>query len=135
MKILVIDLENKEYSYIEDEKMRPLYIGGVGINTYLFYRYTDRKIDPMDEENNLFISSGAFAGTNISTASRCEVTALSPTGYFGTSNTGGGLGVAIKFCNIDSVWIKGKALSPVYLKIDEKGVLFRDARTLGQRYF
>ena len=130
MKILVIDLEKEDYSYIEDENLRSKYIGGVGLNSYLLYKHTDRTIDPFDEKNNLFFSSGALVGTNIPTASRCEATALSPTGYFGTSNSGGGLGAAIKFCNIDSLWIKGKASRPIYVKIDEKRVLFRDARDL-----
>jgi aldehyde:ferredoxin oxidoreductase len=83
MKILVIDLEKEAYSYIEDESLRPVYFGGVGLNSYLLFKYTDRKIDPLDDKNNLFISSGALVGTNIPTASRCEATALSPTGYWG----------------------------------------------------
>ena len=72
MKILVIDLEKEDYSYIEDENLRSKYIGGVGLNTYLLYSNTDRTIDPFDEKNNLFFSSGAFVGTNIPTASRCK---------------------------------------------------------------
>ncbi|MCX7966791.1 MAG: hypothetical protein N2596_09225, partial [Syntrophorhabdaceae bacterium] len=70
------------------------------------------------------------AGTTIPSASRCEITCLSPTGYFGTSNSGGGLGLGIKLCNIDTIWIKGRARHPVYLVIDEKGVTFKDARSL-----
>lgn len=130
MKILIIDIENKEFSFIEDEALRPVYFGGVGLNTYLLFKYTDGKIHPLDEKNHLFISSGAFSGTFIPSASRCEITSLSPTGYFGTSNSGGGLGLAIKLCNIDSIWIKGRAQHPIYLKVDEKGVQFKDAYDL-----
>ena len=133
MKILVIDLEKEDYSYIEDENLRSKYIGGVGLNTYLLYRNTDRTIDPFDEKNNLFFSSGAFVGTNIPTASRCEATSLSPTGYFGSSNSGGGLGAAIKFCGIDCVWVKGKSRTPVYVKIDGKGVIIRDGSEIWGR--
>ena len=130
MKTLVIDLEKEKYSYIEDEGLRPLYFGGVGLNSYLLFKHRVRNIDPMDGKNNLFISSGALVGTNIPTAARCEATALSPTGYFGTSNSGGGLGLAIKLCNIDSVWVKGKATHPLYLRVDENGVFFKDAKDL-----
>jgi aldehyde:ferredoxin oxidoreductase len=133
MKILVIDLEGKNYSYIEDESLRSQYIGGAGLNTYLLYKNIDRNIDPYDARNSLFFGSGAFVGTNIPTASRCEATALSPTGYFGTSNAGGKTGFAMKLCGIDSIWIKGKSEDPVYALVDEKGVAFKDASALWGR--
>jgi aldehyde:ferredoxin oxidoreductase len=127
MRILTIDLEKESFSYMEDNNLRSRYLGGVALNTYLLYQETQGVINPLDSENHLFISCGALAGTTIPAASRCEATALSPTGYFGTSNSGGGIGAAIKFCGIDCVWIKGKSPRPLYLVIDEKGVLFRDA--------
>lgn len=133
MKILVIDLDNTKHSYIEDEGLRIKYFGGVGLNTHLLYQSTDRKVDPFDEKNNLFISAGALVGTNIPTASRCEATALSPTGYFGTSNSGGMLGLAIKLCGIDAVWMKGRSHDPVYVRVDEKGISINDARDLWGR--
>jgi aldehyde:ferredoxin oxidoreductase len=127
MRILIIDLEKKEHTYLEDESLRQLYIGGVGLNTALLYKYIDRTITPFDVRNSLFLTSGALVGTNIPTTSRCEATALSPTGYFGTANSGGKSGLAIKLCNIDSIWIKGKSENPVYALIDEKGVTLKDA--------
>lgn len=133
MKILVVDLTNRDYSYIEDEGLRDEYLGGLGLNTHLLYHHTHRGIDPFDEGNHLFLSSGAFVGTNIPTAARSEATALSPTGYFGTSSSGGMLGFAMKLSGIDSVWIKGKSERPVYIKVDEKGVVFRDAEALWGR--
>jgi aldehyde:ferredoxin oxidoreductase len=130
MRILVIDLEKKEHSYFEDEGLRSRYIGGVGLNTALLYKNIDRTILPFDAKNSLFFTSGALVGTNIPTTSRCEATALSPTGYFGTANSGGKTGLAIKLCNIDSLWIKGKSENPVYALINEKGVVLKDASTL-----
>lgn len=136
MRILVIDLEKKEHEYLEDESLRARYIGGVGVNTALLYKHIDRTIEPFDGKNSLFFTTGALTGTNIPTSSRCEATALSPTGYFGTANSGGKTGLAIKLCNIDSVWIKGKSSSPVYALIDEKGVFLKDAGELwGQDTF
>ncbi len=120
MRILIIDLDKESFSYMEDDSLRAKYLGGVGLNTYLLYKNTERAINPFDSKNHLFISCGALAGTTIPTASRCEATALSPTGYFGTSNSGGGIGAAIKLCNIDCIWIKGKSSRPLYLIIDEK---------------
>lgn len=130
MRILIIDLDKESFSYMEDNSLRAKYLGGVGLNTYLLYKNTERAINPFDSRNHLFISCGALAGTTIPTASRCEATALSPTGYFGTSNSGGGIGAAIKLCSIDCIWIKGKSSRPLYLIIDEKGVHFKDAHDM-----
>jgi len=127
MKILTIDLEKESFSYREDNNLRARYLGGVALNTYFLYNYTERTSNPFDRENHLFMACGALAGTTIPTASRCEVTGISPTGYFGTSNSGGGIGAAIKFCGIDCIWIKGKSRKPLYLVIDENEVLFKDA--------
>jgi len=127
MKILTIDLEKETFSYREDNTLRARYLGGVALNTYLLYHYTERIRNPFDRENHLFMACGALAGTTIPTASRCEVTGISPTGYFGTSNSGGGIGAAIKFCGIDCIWIKGNSRKPLYLVINEDGVLFKDA--------
>jgi aldehyde:ferredoxin oxidoreductase len=133
MKILSIDLEKESFSFMEDKDLRVKYLGGVALNSYLLYNNTERAIRPFDENNHLFISCGALTGTTIPTAARCEATALSPTGYFGTSNSGGGLGAAIKFCDIDCIWIKGKSKKSLYLVVDEKGVLFKDGKDLWGR--
>jgi aldehyde:ferredoxin oxidoreductase len=127
MKILTIDLEKESFSYTEDKNLRARYLGGVALNTYLLYNYTERTSNPFDRENHLFMACGALTGTTIPTASRCEATALSPTGYFGTSNSGGGIGAALKFCGIDCIWIQGKSKKPLYLVVNEDGVLFKDA--------
>jgi len=130
MKILSIDLNTRSFSHIDDRSLRANWLGGVALNTHLLYSHTKRAIDPHSEENHLFISCGALTGTTLPTAARCEASALSPTGYFGTSNSGGGLGAAIRFCGIDCVWIRGKAEAPLCLIIDENGVIFRDAHDM-----
>ncbi|MCX8022918.1 MAG: hypothetical protein N2745_09120 [Syntrophorhabdaceae bacterium] len=130
MRLLVVDLESKTFEYIMDESLRHSFIGGVGVNTYLMYRFTEEGVTPFDRGNDLFFSPGAFVGTGVPTASRCEVSAISPTGYFGTSNTGGRVGLAIRQCGIDTIWIRGKSESPVYLVIDEGGVFFKDGDLL-----
>jgi len=131
MKILVVDLDNHGHSYIEDGTLRAETIGGVGLSTALMYSHTDRRIDAFDRGNHLFFSAGAFVGTSIPTASRCEATAISPsTGYFGTASSGGTIGAALRFCGIDCLWIKGRASSPIYLVVDDKTVFFKDAADL-----
>lgn len=131
MKILVIDLERRQRSYLEDESLRREAIGGVGLTTTLLYRHTSRTIDALDPRNHLYLAAGAFAGTNVPTGSRCEASAISPlSGYFGTASSGGMLGAAIRFCGIDGIWISGRADAPVYLSVDENSVRVHDARDL-----
>ena len=112
MKILSIDLEKECFSYTEDDNLRKNYLGGVTLNTFLLYQHMDRSANPFDEGNHLLLSCGALSGTTIPAAARCEATARSPTGYFGTSNSGGGLGAAMRFCGIDCVWLQGKSKRP-----------------------
>lgn len=131
MKILLIELDRKRSSVIEDATLRSKAIGGLGLTTTLLHRHTHGRTAPFDDENHLFFGAGAFVGTNIPTASRCEATAISPiTGYFGTASSGGGIGAALKFCGVDGLWIKGKSAEPVYLVIDGKEVFFKGAHTL-----
>lgn len=130
MRILVVDLDRESFSFIHDDKLRTPWLGGLALNTYLLYTHGERGIHPFHEKNHLFLSCGALTGTSIPAASRCEATAVSPTGYFGTSNSGGALGAAIRFCGIDCLWLRGKSSRPAYLVVDEKSVFFRDARHL-----
>lgn len=130
MKILSINLSDESFSYRKDGSLRQQYVGGLALNTHLLYESMDRDAHPFDEENPLFLSCGALTGTTIPSASRCEATALSPTGYLGTSNSGGGLGMAIKLCGIDCIQITGKSQRYTYLVVDEEGVQFKDAGDL-----
>ncbi len=57
MRILIIDLDKESFSYMEDNSLRAKYLGGVGLNTYLLYKNTERAINPFDSKNHLFISS------------------------------------------------------------------------------
>jgi len=108
---------------IETEKLSSKflknYIGGRGLNIRRLYDEVPPDVDPLSEENKLFIGVGPLTGTLFSGAARVNFTAKSPqTNILGDSNTGGFFGPELKFAGFDQVIIEGKAkqLSYIYIK-------------------
>ncbi len=95
------------------------YIGGRGLNIRRLYDEVPPDVDPLSEENKLFIGVGPLTGTLFPGAARVNFTAKSPqTNILGDSNTGGFFGPELKFAGFDQVIIEGKAkeLSYIYIK-------------------
>ena len=68
---------------------------------------------PGSPENPVFLVTGPFAGTNVSTASRLVVGAKSPvTGILDDSYVGGSFAPEMKFAGYDLIIITGKAPEP-----------------------
>jgi aldehyde:ferredoxin oxidoreductase len=83
------------------------------------------------EKNTIVFASGPFTGTPIWGCGRAHAAAISPqTGLFGDSNFGGDFASMLKATGFDAVVIIGKASSPVYLKIDERGATCEKADAL-----
>ncbi|MDZ7671794.1 MAG: aldehyde ferredoxin oxidoreductase family protein [Halanaerobiales bacterium] len=108
---------------IETEKLSSKflknYIGGRGLNIRRLYDEVPPDVDPLSEENKLFIGVGPLTGTLFPGAARVNFTAKSPqTNILGDSNTGGFFGPELKFAGFDQVIIEGKAkqLSYIYIK-------------------
>lgn len=117
--------------YIKD------YIGGASLAARLFVDMVDPEVDPLSSENPLFVMSGPLVGTNFPGSSRFVMCAKSPlTGIWGESASGGALGADLKKAGIDGLIIKGVAVSPVYLFIEDGSVQFIDAAGLwgGETY-
>ncbi|MCW4012546.1 MAG: hypothetical protein NWF07_06075 [Candidatus Bathyarchaeota archaeon] len=127
--LLIIDLTHQSYEKKPINKdIWTLYPGGLGLNTYLLYKYTDTQTKPLEPENIVAISPGLLTGTRSPTSSRIDVTTNSPlTGLFGTGNSGGFWGPRLKMAGIDSVMVTGEADTPVYLLIDEGEVFIHKA--------
>lgn len=65
------------------------YVGGKGLLFRYMWEYVPSKVDPWAPENPIFLVTGPFAGTNVSTASRLVVGAKSPvTGILDDSYVG-----------------------------------------------
>lgn len=95
------------------------YLGGRGFNVRRLYDEVPPEVDPLGEDNKMFIAVGPLTGTLFPGGARVNFTAKSPqTGILGDSNTGGFFGPELKFAGFDQVIIEGKAedLSYIYIK-------------------
>jgi aldehyde:ferredoxin oxidoreductase len=105
------------------------YIGGKGLLLRYMWEYVPPQVDPWAPENPVFLVTGPFAGTNVSTASRLVVGAKSPvTGILDDSYVGGSFAPEMKFAGYDLIVIVGKALQPTVLWIKNDKVEFVPAR-------
>lgn len=130
-KIIKIDLNNKKVEIEDAADLHRDFIGGLGVNTKLLFDLTPPGVDPLGPDNNLIFGAGAFVGTLLPTAARTELTAKSPlSNRFGTSNSGGLWGAALKFAGYSHIVLTGKSPRPVYIVIDNEQISIEDAAHL-----
>jgi aldehyde:ferredoxin oxidoreductase len=105
------------------------YIGGKGLLLRYMWEHVPPKVDPWSPENPIFLVTGPFAGTNVSTCSRLVVGAKSPaTGLLNDSYAGGSFAPEMKFAGYDMIIITGKAPEPTVLWIKDDRVEFVPAK-------
>ncbi len=122
-RLLEVNLTHETYEYKEISKEAlAKYIGGRGLGTYLFVRYTsDPDIDPLGEMAPIILTVGPLTATPAPTAGRMSASFRSPlTGTIADSNLGGYFGALMKMAGVDALVITGKALEPVYIYFDDK---------------
>ena len=128
---------NLSKNSIEKEALDPQflkdYLGGRGLNVSRLYEEVPPEIDPLSEENKMFIGVGPLTGTLFPGAARVNFTAKSPqTNILGDSNTGGFLGSEIKFAGFDQIILEGKADQLSYIYIKDNQAEIRSAEHLSQ---
>ena len=100
-----------------------LYMGGKGLLFRYMWEYVPTGVDPWAPENPVFLVTGPFAGTNLSTASRLVVGAKSPTtGILDDSYVGGSFAPEMKFAGYDIIVVTGKAPTPTVVSIKDDKV-------------
>jgi aldehyde:ferredoxin oxidoreductase len=110
------------------------YWGSWGLALRYYYDAVKPDIDPLSPENVVVIMSGPLGGTLVPLASRLCLVSRSPhTGTIFESNIGGSFGPELKFAGYDGIIIKGRAASPVYLKIHDSSVSLESAELLTGR--
>lgn len=130
-KLVKIDLTNKKVDIEDVSHLQRDYLGGLGVNTKLLVDLTRLGADPLGPENILTFGAGTFVGTLLPTAARTELTGKSPlSNRFGTSNSGGHWGAALKFAGYSYVMLTGKSSAPVYITIDNEQIKIEDAAHL-----
>ncbi len=110
--------------------------GGHGIGSAIFFDLVkDKAINGFDPGNIITIMTSPLSGTIVPGASaRTEVQAIGvqsyPVGWFTRSNFGGRFAAMLKYAQWDGIVIEGKANTPVWIDIRDRGVTIRDARGL-----
>jgi len=131
-RIVDVDLSNgalqaspfPEYAYRN-------FLGGRGFNVWYLNQHIHPGTNPLGSENILTLSCGLLTGTEAPVSSRLHINALSPlTDILGSSNVGGNFAAKLRSCDIQSLIIRGRAPTPVYLWIDRDAVEMRDAQSL-----
>ncbi len=131
-RVLNVELTSRETKV---ERVEPgdllTFLGGRGIAAKLLYERLAPGIDPLGAENVLVLSTGSLTGTSAPSAGRSCVTCKGPaTGLYLKVSAGGHLGAELKYAGYDYLAIRGQAVHPVYLWIDDGEVAIRDARHL-----
>ena len=132
MRILRADLRSGRF---EDREVRDEdrvdYLGGRGLAAKMLYEENKPKVDPFDPENRLIFMTGPYTGTYGAFSAFYNVTTKSPlTGGILSAHSGGHWGPMFRKTGYDGIVLKGRASSPVYLKVTDAGPELLDASGL-----
>lgn len=131
-KVLKIDLTAKEVSeYPFSDKERELFIGGKMMAAKILGDHLKGTEKAFSEENMLVITTGPLTGTGAPSASRFNISTLSPqTGYITSSNCGGHFGYYLKKAGLDGLILTGQCDTPTWIEIQNEKVTFHHADDL-----
>jgi len=129
-----VDLSESKVKEEDVEETFRKFLGGKGLAGKIMLEELDLKVDPLDAENKLLFLTGPLTGTAFPGGGKHQVLAKSPlTGIWGEATSGGYWGPELKFAGYDGLIIEGKASSPVYLWIHDRGAEIRDGTKLWGR--
>jgi len=130
-KILRVNLSNGEVSTEATLSYAEEWLGASGIAIKILYDELHPWVTPYDPANRLIIGAGALVGTTAPGANKMNISTLGPmTGGWASSCSDSYFGGHLKRAGYDSIVIKGRAHTPVYLWIDNGAVEIRDASHL-----
>jgi len=130
-KILWVDLTNSKVTTVPVSDFEPeKYIGGVGLNSRIFWELGAPKVAAFHPDSPLLISVGPLTGAP-GPFSRAEVGGIAPQSYpqelFAYSGFGGKFPIELKFAGYDGIVVLGKSDTPVYLSIEDDTASIKDA--------
>ncbi len=133
-KVLWADLTDRKVTVVPTSDFEPeKYIGGVGLNSRIFWELGCPKVDAFHPDNPLILSNGPLAGAS-GPFSRATISSIAPQAYpdelFTYSGCGSRFPAELKYSGYDAVVVVGKADSPVYLAIDNEDATIKDASAL-----
>lgn len=120
-RLLQVDLTTRAIAFEErNDSWWRMAAGGGLLATELLLRGTPAGIDPFDPENLLIVTSSVVAGQPYAGLARFTVVAKSPlTGGIGETRCEGPFAAALKRSGADAIVIRGRAVEPVVLVIDD----------------
>jgi aldehyde:ferredoxin oxidoreductase len=130
-ELLWVDLSSNQIDRVPTSDFDPQrYIGGVGLNTKVFWELGSPAVDAFDPDSPLIISVGPLTGVS-GPFNRAEVGGIAPQAYpqelHAYSGFGGKFPSELKYAGYDGIVIVGRADGPVYLSIEDGDVEIRDA--------
>jgi aldehyde:ferredoxin oxidoreductase len=127
-RVAHIDLTsgNVKYNPHPEDWVRK-YVGGRGIGVRYVFE-SGPQVDPFSPDNILCFMNGPLTGTEVNLSGRMAVVTKSPlTGTVTDSHHGGWSAARLRWCGLDGLIFKGKAVSPVYAYIHDEQVEILDA--------
>jgi len=130
-KILWVDLTNGKITVVPTSDFEPeKYIGGVGLNSRIFWELGCPGTDAMHPDSPIILSVGPLTGAS-GPFTRATICAIAPQCYpqelFTYSGLGGRFPSELKYAGYDGMVIVGQAEAPVYLSVHDADVEIRDA--------
>ncbi|MBN2062071.1 MAG: hypothetical protein JW882_16800 [Deltaproteobacteria bacterium] len=132
--ILFVDLSSGNVTRVETAHYRPEeFIGGLGLNTRIFWELGPPEVDSFHPANPLIISSGPLTGI-YGPFGKGLICSVSPQSYpremFSYSSFGGRFTTEMKYAGYDAIVVLGISKRPVYVSIRDSEVTIKDAGDL-----
>jgi aldehyde:ferredoxin oxidoreductase len=132
--VLFVDLSSGKVTKVATTDYRPEeFIGGLGLNTRIFWDLGCPEVAAYHHDNPLIISNGPLTGI-YGPFGKGLICSISPQGYprelFTYSSFGGRFSTELKHAGYDALVILGKSADPVYLSIRDEDVSIKNADNL-----
>ena len=131
---LWVDLSGRKITKVPTSDFEPeKFIGGLGLNSKIFWELGCPKVEAFHPDNPLIFSIGPLTGAS-GPFTRATVCSIQPQSYpkelFAYSGFGGKFPAELRYAGYDAIVIVGQADKPVYLSIHDGDVGIRDADSL-----
>ncbi len=129
-RVLRIDLGKRRFEIQDRSDLFLESVGGSGAAIRLLEENGGVAAEPQDPGNPVVLAVGPLVGL-YPMASKTVAMFVSPhNGQLGESHAGGRSAASIRMAGYTAVVLTGASSTPVYLVIDERGAVFRDASAL-----
>ncbi len=131
-RCLHIDLSGPTATTTElSSKVLRGFLGGSGLGTYLLMQSDGARIDPLQPSAPIVLAFSPLVGSPITTSARLAIVCRSPlTGRINDSLMGGRFAIAGKQCGCDAMVIRGRAVEPSVLLVEDGQVRLEPAGSL-----